>query len=139
MDGIDRTRIDAIILRESGNSKFIQQQRKRDELVNEKIEKLRSKLRDKEQQQQRANHSAGWKTKIQHQMEGEIAEILASRPVRSTCVVVDMYVNVLQILPALFAALEAKFTVSYRPLILCIVPFCPQQIICQQGHVLHGL
>jgi hypothetical protein len=108
MEGIDRARIDAIILRESGNSKFIQQQRKRDELVNAKIEKLRNKLRDQEKriiamQQQHSRHencnpnnnnnTACWKEKIKNQMNGEIADILASRPVRSTCVVVDMYVS----------------------------------------------
>ena len=44
MDGIDREAIDAIILKESGNSLFMQQQRRRDEKVNEKIAALRKKL-----------------------------------------------------------------------------------------------
>ena len=46
MEGIDRSKIDAIILRESGNSLFMQQQRKRDEKVNDKVRQLRQRLRE---------------------------------------------------------------------------------------------
>jgi DNA polymerase kappa len=37
MEGIDRERINAILLRESGNSTFMQRQRKMDENTNQKI------------------------------------------------------------------------------------------------------
>ena len=50
MEGIDRTAIDAIILQVSGNSAFMQQQRKRDAIVNDKIAALRTKLAQRQQQ-----------------------------------------------------------------------------------------
>merc|ERR1719401_2941932 len=48
MAGIDRERINAILLRESGNSTFMQRQKKMDDNTNLKIEemKLRMKSRD---------------------------------------------------------------------------------------------
>jgi len=84
MDGIDRARIDEIILRESGNSLFMQQQRKRDEKVNKNIHSLRQKL-----QQQELNNPH-WRIPLQAAVDKEIPFILAKRPVRSACVVVDM-------------------------------------------------
>lgn len=81
MDGIDRARIDAIILRESGNSLFIQQQRRRDAKVNEKIAALQEKVRQNPQ----------WHTpSMDREIESAMAEALAQRPTRSTSVVVDM-------------------------------------------------
>ena len=81
MDGIDRKRIDAIILRESGNSLYMKQQRRRDEQVNERIAGLKRKL---------AQAPPGWDKEISKQMDREIPEILARRSSRSTAVVVDV-------------------------------------------------
>jgi nucleotidyltransferase/DNA polymerase involved in DNA repair len=83
MEGIDRTRIDAIILRESGDSLFMRQQRKRDDRVNQRIQQMKQKLRE---YQDRTCTDAIPAT------NREIEEQLASyrRPSRSTAVVVDM-------------------------------------------------
>lgn len=81
MEGIDRKRIDAIILRESGNSLYMQQQRRRDENVNQRIANLKDKL-DKA--------PTGWERDMHKQLNAEIPKILAQRPTRSTAVVVDM-------------------------------------------------
>jgi DNA polymerase kappa len=85
MDGIDRARIDAIILRESGDSAYMKQQRKRDQAVNEKIEHMKKRLHEHEQ-------SAGknWRMSMERQLEPEILELTRARRPRSTCVVVDM-------------------------------------------------
>lgn len=40
MEGVDRAKIDEIILRESGNSLYMQQQKRRDQKVNDKIAEL---------------------------------------------------------------------------------------------------
>jgi DNA polymerase kappa len=84
MDGIDRSRIDSIILRESGNSLFMQQQRKRDLKVDEKIAECKRRLfqHDKSNPQ--------WRSELQKQIDKEVPGIIAKRPIRSTCVVVDM-------------------------------------------------
>jgi DNA polymerase kappa len=84
MDGIDRSRIDKIILRESGTSLFMQQQRRRDAKVDERIAALRTKLREQEKIE------IGWKQTIGHEIDQEIPKILSQRPVRSAAVVVDM-------------------------------------------------
>jgi DNA polymerase kappa len=81
MDGVDRTKIDAIILKESGNSKFMQQQRKRDETVNQRIERLREKL---------ANAPLDWRVKLERQIDVQMAEWIAKRHARAAKVVVDM-------------------------------------------------
>eukprot|EP00977_Amphora_coffeiformis_P029501 scaffold41089_cov176-Amphora_coffeaeformis.AAC.1 len=81
MDGIDREKINQIILRESGNSLFIQQQRKRDEKVNERIADLKEKL---------AQALPGCFQDLTQQLDLEEPGILAQRPTRSTAVVVDM-------------------------------------------------
>ena len=44
MAGLDRSKIDAIILRESADSKYMLQQRKRDDKVNVRVENLKQKL-----------------------------------------------------------------------------------------------
>jgi len=81
MEGIDRTRIDAIILEESGNSKFMQQQRRRDEKVNERIEAYRKRL-------QTTNPI---EYAVTTQLEERLKEwSLNQATKRSTCVVIDM-------------------------------------------------
>jgi DNA polymerase kappa len=84
MEGIDRNRIDQIILRESGTSLFIQQQRRRDAKVDERIAALRTRLQEHEKME------IGWNQKLCHEMDQEIPKILSQRPVRSAAVVVDM-------------------------------------------------
>jgi len=81
MDGIDREKIDQIILRESGNSLYIQQQRKRDEKVNERIAELKQKL---------SQALPGCFKDLTQQLDLEKPGILAQRSMRSTAVVVDM-------------------------------------------------
>lgn len=85
MDGINRELIDKIILEESGNSLFMQQQRRRDEKVNQRISSIRERL-------ERQNQTdINWKIKIQRKIDRtEISSLLQSRPSRSTKVVVDM-------------------------------------------------
>jgi DNA polymerase kappa len=84
MEGIDRTKIDEIILRESGDSAYMKQQRKRDQSVNEKIDQMRVKLEEKDRA------SSNWRRSIESELEPELRRLMASRKRRSTCVVVDM-------------------------------------------------
>ena len=55
MEGIDRAAIDAIILKESGNSLFMQQQRRRDDKVNGRIAAFREKFTKMQEQQSQKN------------------------------------------------------------------------------------
>ena len=83
MEGIDRSKIDAIILRESGNSNFMKQQRKRDAAVDERIAKMKRRLDE---------HKGGPHTwaEAERRMEPEIERLMKRRKRLSTCVVVDM-------------------------------------------------
>ena len=80
MEGIDRSKIDAIILRESGNSLFMQQQRRRDGKVNERVRQLQKQLEDASPRDYRTTE--------------DLDEMLRSyqqrQAIRATCVVVDM-------------------------------------------------
>ena len=78
MQGIDRTRIDAIILRESGNSLFMQQQRRRDEKVNARIAQMQQKV-EKE-----------GRRPLSAELDAQLSQQILQRPNRSLCVVVDM-------------------------------------------------
>ena len=80
MDGIDRTRIDQIILRESGNSLFMQQQKRRDAKVNERIQILKDKVSN-------ASPSSYAMTSA---LQSQIQDYIIQQPTRSTKVVVDM-------------------------------------------------
>lgn len=80
MEGIDRAKIDAIILRESGDSKYIQQQRRRDEKVNQRIQAHQTKL-------QQANPKD---YAITQSLEERLRQWQSSQATRATCVVVDM-------------------------------------------------
>lgn len=88
MDGIDRAAIDAIIMKESGNSLFMQQQRKRDEKVNAKIAVLRQRLQDQDHANSKTNEC--WRQSLERQVDVEIRDWLSMRPTRSCKVVVDM-------------------------------------------------
>jgi DNA polymerase kappa len=87
MEGIDRARINAIILRESGNSSYMKQQRKRDEHVNKRIEKMILDLKSKNE---KSGGGDSWKRFVERELEVEVEEHIRNRPVRSACVVVDM-------------------------------------------------
>jgi len=84
MDGIDRAKIDAIILRESGNSNFMKQQRKRDAAVDERIAKMKKGL---DEHLKVGPHT--W-AEAERGMQPEIDQLMKKRKRLSTCVVVDM-------------------------------------------------
>jgi DNA polymerase kappa len=91
MDGIDRARIDAIILRESKDSLFMQQQLRRDQKVNERIEQMRERLQQKDMTDSpEATGGIGWRRQLEKEMEPEIAAILSGRSTRSTKATIDM-------------------------------------------------
>jgi DNA polymerase kappa len=88
MEGIDREAIDAIIMKESGNSLFMQQQQKRDDKVNVRIEALRKKLEI--QMEKNKNDNGTWLKTLEKQIDNDMSEFLSARPLRSCKVVVDM-------------------------------------------------
>ena len=88
MDGIDRQAIDAIIMKESGNSLFMQQQKKRDDKVNLRIEALRRKL--EMHVEKNKNNNGAWRRSMERQIDSDMSEYLSARPLRSCKVVVDM-------------------------------------------------
>jgi len=93
MEGIDRVAIDAIILKESGNSLFMQQQRRRDEKVNARIAAFREKLRLQEERSAptTTTNNKDWRAPLLKQMDSELIPAwIAARPSRSVKVVVDM-------------------------------------------------
>lgn len=85
MEGIDRARIDSIIMRESENSLYMQQQRRRDQKVNEKIQQMREKSKHHTQ-----FAKGDGRRKLEMELETEIEAILSGRNTRSTCLCVDM-------------------------------------------------
>ncbi|KAG7355659.1 DNA polymerase IV [Nitzschia inconspicua] len=80
MEGIDRSKIDAIILRESGNSLYMQQQRKRDEKVNQRIQHMKERLQD----------ASPKEYQVTAELEEQLETYIRQAPTRSTCVVIDM-------------------------------------------------
>eukprot|EP00957_Ditylum_brightwellii_P101198 7712169-Ditylum_brightwellii.AAC.1 len=85
MENIDRARIDAIILRESGNSKFIQQQKKRDAFVNERIAKMKCRLDEKDNSALTKASGGTWKQTLENELAQEIQSLLSRRRPRSYC------------------------------------------------------
>jgi len=86
MAGIDRARINAILLRESGNSTFMQRQRKADESCNRKIETMKHQLTEKDD-----NTTADWRQELNKSTIDPILQNCNNRRrPYSTCVVVDM-------------------------------------------------
>ena len=81
MDGIDRSKIDAIILKESGNSLYIQQQRRRDAKVNDRIQQLQNKLNACQNPKEYAPSP---------EIESKLQMYQGQQSNRSTKVVVDM-------------------------------------------------
>jgi DNA polymerase kappa len=88
MQGIDRSRIDTIILRESANSSYMKYQRKQDEQVNQRIATM--KIQVEQQRRQMVKNHHDWKATLEKDLEKEIHIALRSRPTRSVCCVVDM-------------------------------------------------
>ncbi len=84
MDGIDRAKIDSIILRESADSNYMKQQRKRDAAVNERIERMRQRLAE------HGGVGGSWREAQERALQPEIDRLMADRRSLSTCVVVDM-------------------------------------------------
>ena len=80
MEGIDRSKIDSIILRESGNSLFIQQQRRRDEKVNQRVQQLQQRLKEASPKDYR----------VTEELDETIRSYQQQQATRATCVVVDM-------------------------------------------------
>lgn len=89
MDGIDRERIDSIILRESENTLYMQQQKRRDEKVNQRIAQMKERLEEKNSNSNNTG-TINWKLQIEHDIQVEIEEILQGRRNRSTACVLDM-------------------------------------------------
>ena len=85
MDGIDRSRIDHIILRESAGTRYLEQQQRRDDKVNERIAGMKSKL---EQMQSQPGYATTLHQKLA-EMDGMAQELLKDRKTRSTCVVCE--------------------------------------------------
>ena len=93
MDGIDRPRINSIILRESGDSSFMMQQRRRDAALEERIEAMRRKVRTRDATVHPGGAGAGaggWRRPEERAADAEIDGLNRRRPTKSTCVVVDM-------------------------------------------------
>jgi DNA polymerase kappa len=87
MEGIDRSKIDAVILRESGDSLYVQQQRRRDDKVNDKIRQLQQRVLDARRRPHRGSVLMGDDaTNVDALLEGYQRQM----PTRSTLVVVDM-------------------------------------------------
>ena len=80
MEGIDRSKIDAIILRESGNSLYMQQQRRRDEKVNERVRQLQHRIKEASPRYYRATE----------ELDETLRDYQRRQAIRATCVVVDM-------------------------------------------------
>jgi len=80
MEGIDRSKINAIILRESGNSLYMQQQRRRDEKVNERVRQLQQRLQEASPRDYRATE----------ELDETLRDYQRQQKIRATCVVVDM-------------------------------------------------
>lgn len=89
MAGIDRDRINAILLRESGNSTFMRRQKKMDENSDRKVDEMRERLRRKDED---ADDSSGnWRRELQKStIDPLLNEFRRRRKPISTCVVVDM-------------------------------------------------
>ena len=85
MQNIDRERINAILMRESGNSAFMQRQKKLDEKSDAHIREMKKSLQEKD--------AAGddWKRQLlESTIDPMLGTFQAKRRSRSTCAVIDM-------------------------------------------------
>ena len=89
MAGIDRERINRIMLRESGNSSFMQRQRKLDENSTHKVEDMKRRLEEKDSASSSSNND--WRRALEKSTIDPILNNYRSqRSPISTCVVIDM-------------------------------------------------
>ena len=87
MDGIDRERINEILLRESGNSTFMQRQRKMDDNTNRKIEEMKQRL----EEINNASTNNNWRLALERNtIDPILQQYRGQRQPLSTCVVIDL-------------------------------------------------
>jgi DNA polymerase kappa len=87
MEDIDRERINAILLRESGNSSFMERQRKMDENSNKRILEMKQRLSEKDNN----TTNKEWRIEMERSViDPQIETYRALRRPLSTCVVIDM-------------------------------------------------
>ena len=87
MDGIDRDRINEILLRESGNSSFMQRQRKMDENTNRKIDDMKQRL----QEIDNTSTNSNWRFALERNtIDPLLQSYREQRRPYSTCVVIDL-------------------------------------------------
>ena len=86
MGGIDRERINAILLRESGNSDFMKRQKSMDDAANKRIQQMKERLEEKDN-----TSTNDWRKEIKQSIVDPMLQKYRSqrRPI-STCCVVDM-------------------------------------------------
>jgi len=82
MDGIDRDRINRIILRESTGTAYMKRQQRQDERSNERIAKLKRRLVDE--------NFDGLKSQLEQQVDSVVSKLVSTRQTQSTKVVLDM-------------------------------------------------
>ena len=88
MEDIDRERINAILLRESGNSSFMERQRKMDENSNKRIKEMKQRLAEKDSN---ATTNRNWRSEMERSdIDPQIENYKSQRRPLSTCVVIDM-------------------------------------------------
>lgn len=87
MDGIDRQRIDEIILRESSNTKYFLQQQRRDDKVNQRIDTYKRRIQQAQAQAQDCSYNSA---SVLAEIDKRLLDWQRKQPSRTTCVVVDM-------------------------------------------------
>jgi len=87
MEDIDRERINAILLRESGNSSFMERQRKMDENSNKRIVEMKQRLAEKDNNATNRNWRSEMETGV---IDPLIEKYKSQRQPLSTFVVIDM-------------------------------------------------
>jgi len=88
MEGIERSRINSIILRESGKSSFMDQQRRKDENVNERIKKMQELVDEREAEP--SFRSWEFESNENKSLNTLVNEYIRTRRKTCTHVVVDM-------------------------------------------------
>lgn len=87
MEHIDRDRINAILLRESGNSSFMERQRNMDANTNKRIVEMKQRLAEKDN----AAKNSNWRSQLESTViDPQIEKYQRQRRPLSTCVVIDM-------------------------------------------------
>lgn len=88
MAGIDRERINAILMRESGKSDFMKRQMSMDDNVNQKIQEMKQQLEEKDNASMNNND---WRKEMKQSIVDPLLNVYRmQRQHISTCVVIDM-------------------------------------------------